>query len=167
MLPYPQRSIRTEQFIYIINFEPDRWPMGDPLGLDDDRPTPTEEQLTNDTFVTLRDMDASPTKAWLVTHREEHDVEPLYELAFGKRPREELYDLKNDPDYMNNVADDPEYEHIRADLESRLLAILEREEDPRLTEQPCRYEYEPYAGKVPKVWFEAAAEEQSLYNPSQ
>lgn len=167
MLPYPQRSIRTDQFIYIINFEPDRWPMGDPLGLDDDRPTPTEDQLTNDTFVTLRDMDASPTKAWLVTHREEHDVEPLYELAFGKRPREELYDLKNDPDYMNNVAEDPEYEHIRADLESRLLAILEREEDPRLTEQPCRYEYEPYAGKVPKVWFEAAAEEQSLYNPSQ
>ena len=169
MLPYPQRSIRTEDFIYIINFEPERWPMGDPLGLDrsDDRPMPTTEQLTNDTFVTLRDMDASPTKAWLVTHREEHDVEPLYELAFGKRPREELYDLKKDPDYMHNVANNPDYEDIRASLEARLLEILARENDPRLMEQPCRYEYEPYAGKVPKVWFEAAAEEQELYNPSQ
>ena len=167
MLPYPQRSIRTEDFIYIINFEPDRWPMGDPIGLDgSNRPTPTNEQLTNDTFVTFRDMDASPTKAWLITHREEHDVEPLYDLAFGKRPREELYDLKGDPDYLNNVADHPDYQEIKAELNARLMKVLDEQSDPRLTEQPCRYEYEPYAGKVPKVWFESAAAEQELYNPS-
>ena len=132
MLPYPQRSIRTADFIYIVNFEPDRWPMGDPLGLEDesDRQAPSIEDLTHDTFATLRDMDASPTKAWLVTHREEHDVEPLYQLAFGKRPREELYDLNADPDYMTNVADDPNYEPIRAALETRLMAILEAENDP-------------------------------------
>ena len=94
---------------------------------------PSIEDLTHDTFATLRDMDASPTKAWLVTHREEHDVEPLYQLAFGKRPREELYDLNADPDYMTNVADDPNYEPIRAALETRLMAILEAENDPRLT----------------------------------
>ena len=166
MLPYPQRAIRTSDFIYIINFEPDRWPVGDPIGLEgDDRPAPTAEQLAHDTFVTFRDMDASPTKAWLVTHREEQDVEPLYELAFGKRPREELYDLRVDPHYLHNVAAEPAYETVRADLEARLLAVLEEQRDPRLMEQPCRYEYEPYAGKVPKVWFEAAAEEQSLFNP--
>ena len=168
MLPYPQRALRTRDYIYIVNFEPDRWPMGDPLGIDgDDRPAPTVEQLTNDTFVTFRDMDASPTKAWLVTHREEHDVEPLYDLAFGKRPREELYDLNNDPHYLHNVATDPAYASVRADMEARLLAVLKAQSDPRLMEQPCRYEYEPYAGKVPKVWFEAAAAEQALYNPSQ
>ncbi len=167
MLPYPQRSIRTRDFIYIINFEPDRWPMGDPVGLDgaDDRPEPSIEDLTHDTFATFRDMDASPTKAWLISHREEHDVEPLYDLAFGKRPREELYDLRSDPDYLNNVAAEPAYEQIRANLERRLLRILETQADPRLTEQPCRYEYEPYAGRVPRVWFEAAAEEQTLLNP--
>ena len=168
MLPYPQRSIRTEDFIYIINFEPDRWPMGDPLGLEagSDRPTPTPEDLTHDTFVAFRDMDASPTKAWLITHREEDDIEPLYDLAFGKRPREELYDLRIDPDYMHNVAADPAYEETRAALEARLLAVLTAEQDPRLTEQPCRYEYEPYAGKVPQVWFEAAAAEQEIFNPT-
>jgi len=168
MLPYPQRSIRTGDHIYIINFEPDRWPMGDPLGIDgfDDRPEPGVEALTDDTFVTYRDMDASPTKAWLITHREEDDVEPLYQLAFGKRPREELYDLRLDPHYLTNVAADPAYSEIRADLERRLLNQLETQNDPRLTEQPCRYEYEPYAGKVPKVWFEAAAEEQALFRPS-
>ena len=138
------------------------------MGLDDfdERPEPDIDALTHDTFATFRDMDASPTKAWLITHREEHDVEPLYDLAFGKRPREELYDLKADPHYMNNVAMDPAYEAIRAMLEAKLLAILQAENDPRLMEQPCRYEYEPYAGKVSKVWFEAAAEEQSLLNPT-
>ena len=34
-LPYPQRCLREKDHIYIINFEPDRWPMGDPRGLDD------------------------------------------------------------------------------------------------------------------------------------
>ncbi|MDC1019640.1 hypothetical protein OAR36_14405, partial [Pseudomonadales bacterium] len=58
-------------------------------------------------------------------------------------------------------------EPIRAALETRLMAILEAESDPRLVEQPCRYEYEPYAGKVAKVWFEAAAEEQGTFNPTQ
>ncbi len=27
-LPYPQRAIRTRDFLYIRNFKPDRWPMG-------------------------------------------------------------------------------------------------------------------------------------------
>ena len=167
MLPYPQRSIRTERYIYIINFEPDRWPMGDPIGLNgDSRPTPTPDELTHDTFATLRDMDASPTKAWLITHREELDVEPLYDLAFGKRPKEELYDLQQDPDYMNNVAQDSAYAGVRESLQRRLIAVLQKYDDPRLTEQPCRYEYEPYAGRVPRVWFEAAAAEQDTFNPT-
>ena len=107
-LPYPQRSLRTRDFIYIVNFEPDRWPMGDPKGLDDpSTPAPDFETLAYDTFVAYADLDASPTKAWMIHHREDHDVEPLYDLAFGKRPREELYDLNEDPHYMNNVADDP------------------------------------------------------------
>jgi len=168
MLPYPQRSVRTRDFIYIINFEPDRWPMGDPLGLDgfDDRPAPSAEALRDDTSATYRDMDASPTKAWLITHREDHDVEPLYDLAFGKRPREELYDLRVDPDYLTNVAGEPAYAEVRARLERMLLDELEAHDDPRLTEQPCRYEHEPFAGRVPRVWFEVVAEEQALFNPT-
>ena len=29
-LPYPQRAIRDSSFLYIQNFEPDRWPAGSP-----------------------------------------------------------------------------------------------------------------------------------------
>ena len=145
-LPYPQRSLRTRDFIYIVNFEPDRWPMGDPKGLDDPNTTaPDFETLAYDTFVAYADLDASPTKAWMIHHREDHDVEPLYELAFGKRPREELYDLNEDPHYMNNVADAPAYANVRSQLEGRLIDVLRAQHDPRLMEQPCRYEFEPYA----------------------
>ena len=146
-LPYPQRAIRTEDFIYIINFEPDRWPMGDPKGVNQpNSELPSYQALAYDTFVTYPDLDASPTKAYMIQHREDLDVEPLFELGFGKRPREELYDLKRDPDYMKNVADDPAYDNVRGELEARLMKTLEEQDDPRLMEQPCRYEYEPYAG---------------------
>jgi len=69
-------------------------------------------------------------------------------LSFGKRPREELYDLAKDPDYMNNVALDPSYANIRKKLEEKLFSILKLNNDPRLTEDPCRFEYEPYAGPL-------------------
>ena len=148
-LPYPQRSIRVKDFIYIVNFEPDRWPMGDPRGLDNPKTeAPDFQDLAYNTFVAYADLDASPTKAWMIEHREDLDVEPLFELGFGKRPREELYDLNEDPHYLKNVADDPAYANIKGQLESRLLKLLEEQADPRLMEQPCRYEYEPYAGNM-------------------
>jgi uncharacterized sulfatase len=58
-------------------------------------------------------------------------VEPLYHLAFGKRPREELYDLQRDPDYMNNVAQDSAYAEARENLQQRLIAVLQQYDDPQ------------------------------------
>ena len=80
-LPYPQRSIREREYIYIINFEPDRWPMGDPKGLDDpSTPAPDFKALSEDVGIAYRDMDASPTKAWIIHHRDEDDVERCISL---------------------------------------------------------------------------------------
>jgi len=44
-LPYPQRAIRTRDFLYIRNFAPQRWPMGTPTGLDNPATEPTFEQV--------------------------------------------------------------------------------------------------------------------------
>jgi len=149
-LPYPQRSIRTKDYLYIINFEPDRWPMGSPEGLDDpDAPAPDYETLAKETFVCYGDFDASPTKAWMIHHRADETVRPLYELGFGKRPRIELYDLRTDLDYMNNVAGQAEYRQVEAELNERLLQELRGHQDPRIVEEPCRFESAPYAGPVP------------------
>ena len=143
------RAIRTRDFLYIHNFEPDRWPVGDPRGLDD----PNAEAPSWDSFMAssrpaYSDMDGGPTKAWMIHHRADEDVKPLFEIGFGKRPREELYDLRVDPHYMNNVATDPDYEQARKDLANELMGLLRENDDPRLVESPCRFEQAPYAGPL-------------------
>ncbi len=148
-LPYPQRAIRTADFLYIHNFAPDRWPAGDPMGLDDPNVEPPPyEELTNDTHNCYADFDASPTKAWMIHHRGEEDVLLPFELGFGLRPERELYDLRKDPDYMNNVAGEPEYQDVLNRLEDQLMDLLREQDDPRVMESPCRYENAPYAGPV-------------------
>lgn len=145
-LPYPQRAIRTKDFLYIHNFAPDRWPVGDPNGLDDLQATaPDFADLCNNTFVAYSDLDAGPTKAWMIHHRAEPDVQPLFELGFGKRPREELFDLRVDPHYMNNVANEPDYAEIRQRLSSQLMQVLREQNDPRIIDEDCRFERAPFA----------------------
>jgi arylsulfatase A-like enzyme len=149
MRPYPQRAIRTEDYIYIVNFEPDRWPMGDPKGLDDiSAAPPAYELLQWKTHTVYSDFDASPTKAWMIYNRAEDEVKPLFELAFGKRAKEELYDLSRDPSYMNNIAEDKGYEGIKTALKMKLFQELKKYNDPRVVETPCRFETQPYAGEL-------------------
>ncbi len=149
-LPYPQRSIRTHDYLYIRNFAPERWPMGDPRGLDDPAaPPPSYDELASQTFVAYADLDASPTKAWMIHHRGEEAVKPLYQLGFAKRPAEELYDLRADPHHMHNLAGDPGHETVRADLAVRLMQVLMQNDDPRVGESPPRFEREPYTADYP------------------
>lgn len=144
-LPYPQRAIRTKTHIYIRNFKPDRWPMGDPKGLDDyNAEAPAFELLEHETYTAYADMDAGPTKAWMVHHRAEDEVQNLFDIGFGKRPAEELYDLRTDPHYMNNLAGDPAHEEVRAELSKLLMDELVKQKDPRVVEEDCRFEKAPF-----------------------
>ena len=54
-------------------------------------------------------------------------------MAFGKRPEFELFDLKNDPEQMVNVAYEPEFTEIQAELEAQLVDYLVETGDPRET----------------------------------
>jgi len=144
-LPYPQRAIRTHDFLYIRNFAPDRWPMGDPAGLDD--PTtepPSYDELRNNTMIAYSDMDASPTKAWMIHHRAEEQYRGLFQIGFGKFPAEELYDLRRDPHHMNNVVEDPAYREVRQRLADQLMSVLKKQGDPRVVEPDCRFERSPF-----------------------
>lgn len=147
-LPYPQRCIRTPDYSFIINFRPDRYPLGDPYRLEGDNP-PSEKEITESTFVTLPDEDAGPTKAWIVTHRNDPDGKTYFDHAYGKRPREELFDLTKDPHQMKNVADDPAYANVVKDLRKRLLAELKRTGDPRVINNGQFFETPPMAGPIP------------------
>lgn len=147
-LPYPQRALRTNQYLYILNFEPERWPLGNPYNLEDPA-GPSVASLENITYTTFMDMDASPTKAWLVTHRADPRWKAHYELAFAPRPREELYALADDRHQVHNVAADPAHADLCRDLNRRLLAELERTGDPRVTGDRLLYEQPPFTGPPP------------------
>ena len=145
-LPYPQRALRTKEYLYIVNFRPDRFPMGDPKVVTP-QSAPHRDVLTNDTFVAFGDLDASPTKAWMIAHR--HDEPQLFQHGFGKRPSEELYVLAEDPDQLHNVAGDPEHATIKHELRRQLLAELVRTGDPRVTGDGMQFERLPFTGGQP------------------
>ncbi len=146
-LPYPQRAIRTHGHLLILNFKPDRWPLGEPYRLAGGHP-PSAQEITENTRVTLPDEDAGPTKAWLIGRREDPQWRAHYEWVYGRREGVELYDLKTDPHQVKNVATDPAYAMLRAELEKRLLDELRRTGDPRLIEGGRFFETPPMAGPL-------------------
>jgi len=143
-LPYPQRSIRTRDFLYIRNFAPERWPMGTPTGMGDPAQEPSFEKLEQNTFAAFGDLDASPTKAWMVKHRRDPQWRKHWQLGFEKRPAEELYDLRRDTDYLHNVADDPAYAETRKKLSQRLMDTLKATGDPRVQGDGKTFERPPF-----------------------
>ena len=145
--PYPQRAIRTQDFLYIINFRSDRWPLGDPYRLDGDN-SPSFTEIADVTRCTIPDEDAGPTKAWLIGMRNDPKWKSLFDGAYAKRPREELYDLKSDPQQIKNVATDPSYAETRMVLEAQLLDELRRTGDPRLVDNGRFFETPPISGPV-------------------
>ncbi len=142
-LPYPMRAIRTKDFVFIRNFAPDRWPMGAPFAVTDTG-EPSARELENNTRLAFPDMDASPTKAWLVAHRRAADGKEFYDRAFAKRPAEELHDLRADPGQMKNMADEPSFLVKKNALAQRLMKILTDTGDPRVTGDGLKFERTPF-----------------------
>lgn len=142
--PYPIRAIRTVDHLYIINFKPDRWPMGAPYDIKPDS-APDFDTLANNTYAGFRDIDASPTKAWIVEHRNDDNMAGFLKFAWGKRPAEELYDLRKDPFQMNNLAGNQEYEAVREKLRGELMTDLKANKDPRLANDA--FDRSPYTSQ--------------------
>jgi arylsulfatase A-like enzyme len=145
--PYPQRAIRTQQYLYIVNFRPDRMPLGDHYRLAGQK-EPTIEEVTEETRVTLPDEDAGPTKAWLVSVRNDPQWKEHFNWVYGLRPREELYDLTKDPYQTKNVASAVDYADVRSELEQRLMKTLRETGDPRMIDDGKFFETPPMAGPV-------------------
>ena len=108
-LGYPTRGIREGSFFYVRNFAPDRWPCGNPE-------------------LELKDTDASPSKSFVATLGEQ---DPFWQHAYGKRPAEQMFNLSSDPDCVTNLAADPAFASKAAALRAKLMAELERQQDPR------------------------------------
>ena len=121
--------------------------MGDHYNLDTDKEA-NSNQLTNNTFVTIADEDAGPTKSWIIRNRKDPKVASFFNRAYGKRPAEELYDLKTDPHQMNNLAGVEKYQKVKNKLSSKLMNILVSSKDPRVIDQGSYFEKPPLSGPV-------------------
>lgn len=110
---YPVRGIIKDNHLYLINFEPDRWPAGNP-----------ETGYLN--------CDGSPTKTVILDHRKEDLAEKYWQWSFGKRPEFELYKIDEDPYCLHNLAETGSSQPLRKILHDQLLEELRVQEDPRI-----------------------------------
>ena len=110
---YPMRALRGERWLYVRNLEPEGWPAG--WEAPGKRP--------------FRDCDNGPTKSYLLAHRDEHPA--AFDLCFGRRPAEELFDLTSDRFQVENLATDPAHAETLGALRARLDRRLRALGDPR------------------------------------
>jgi arylsulfatase A-like enzyme len=118
-----EAGIHVGQLYYIHNFAPDRWPCGNPE-------------------LDLLDTDKGPTKKLI---EDLGQGNRCWELSFGKRPAEELFDLATDPDCLKNLAADPAWKAKAAALREQLFAELKRQNDPRILGQGDVFDRYPTA----------------------
>lgn len=123
---YPARGIVAGDMLYLRNYEPDRWPAGNPE-------------------TGYLDTDGGATKTEILTNRRKTGTDPHWTLCFGKHPAEELYDLHRDPDCLTNLAGDPLRTGEKRLLETRMVAALKAQEDPRALGQGSVYDTYPPA----------------------
>ena len=119
---YPVRGIVKGDMLYLQNYETSRWPAGNP-----------ETDFGN--------CDPGPTK----------EVVKLlggyyFDLSFGKRPPDELYDLKRDPECVNNLAHDLAHAQTMEELRYTMMRMLKEEQDPRALGEAAIFDTYKYVG---------------------
>lgn len=132
-LSYPVRAVRTDDWLYIRNFRPDRWPAGDP-----------------ELYVSVGpygDIDGGLSKTLLLERREDTAIARFFGLATARRPAEELYDLQADSGQLINVAADARRSAVKARLRRTLEAWMKTTGDPRATTDDDRWDRFPYYGQ--------------------
>ncbi len=162
---YPMRAIRTKKYLYIRNYKPDRWPEGDPVANEygkkisaDDiyfRKNEKGEYISQDPF----------KSSWTYKYTYLKPGTKLFNLAFGKRPSEELYDIIADPDCMNNILKAGEYKQIADSLYQILQNILITQGDPRECGYGDIFDSYPYYGTIPFFKATGGFQEYGQYNP--
>ncbi len=123
---YPIRGIISNGFLYLRNYKPGRWPAGNP-----------ETGYLN--------CDGSPTKSWILSLRRSENQIRYWELCFGMREEEELYNIGNDPECMNNLVNNPGYSSVWQELRERMFDLLLEQRDPRVLGKGDIFDKYPYS----------------------
>jgi N-sulfoglucosamine sulfohydrolase len=139
-MSYPERAVRTKDFLYIRNLRPNLWPSSDPQS----------EASTDLIGRAFADIDGGPTKTVLLERRDDPKIKPFFEMACAKRPAEELYDIKKDPWQLRNVVDLPEYAEAKRKMRGLLDEWMTSTGDPRAKGETDFWDTCPYYGNKTK-----------------
>ncbi len=132
---YPIRGFVKGDMMYLRNFETDRYPQGDPV-------------------TGYLNCDGSPTKTEILKLRKQIPLQHYWKLAFGKRSKEELYNLKTDPECMVNLAAKKEYQKIKATLKKEMTEKLTVQKDPRILGNGAIFDTYKYADAKNQNFYE-------------
>jgi arylsulfatase A-like enzyme len=132
---YPIRGIVKDDALYLRNYEPTRWPAGNP-----------ETGYLN--------CDGGPTKTVILEARRAGGDRSLWELAFGKRPAEEFYELKHDPYCLRNLAGMPQHRVRQQQLRREMEEQLRAEGDPRQFGRGAIFDRYVYADEKTRNFYE-------------
>lgn len=153
-LSYPQRAIRTHDFLYIYNFKSERWPAGPGMKFDKvgyDNSGRIINSINSDPHGGYHDIDACPSLTFLINQRNDPEFGKFLRLATDKRPAEELFDIRNDPACVNNLAANPEHAETRQLLHDRLMKELRVTGDARVLDGGDIWETYPRVSSL--RWF--------------
>lgn len=123
---YPIREIIKGGFLYLINFKTDRWPVGNPK-------------------TGYLNCDGSPTKTQILNMRRDGHSQEYWNLSFGKRVEEELYNIVNDPECMYNLTGKMNMTSIKKNLRTQLEKELLEQSDPRILGAGDVFDKYPYS----------------------
>lgn len=126
---YPVRGILKGDYLYLRNFKPERWPKGNP-----------ETGYLN--------CDGSPTKTYILDTRRKKGIMEYWQLNFGKREAEEMYNVVEDPFCINNLALDETYAELKNKLSAEMTQKLTEQSDPRILGNGDIFDNYPYQGAV-------------------
>ncbi len=110
---YPIRALLSGDYLYIHNYESDRWPAGNPS-------------------TGYMNMDGSPTKTEIIKSRKDSLTRHYWDLSMGKRGEYELYNISVDPQCMNNLASESTYAEFLQGMEKEMTIKLKNQGDPRM-----------------------------------
>lgn len=135
---YPQRVIRSNEYLLVWNMKPQRWPMGAPQRMKpgtEDELLPLygiDEKGSHHSGWAFTDIDGSPSKSYIIENWQNQKIKPYFDLSVAKRPEFELYHIKRDPFNLNNLIGNSDYKDIEIKLREALKQELIRSNDPRM-----------------------------------
>jgi len=135
---YPQRIIRSKDFLLVWNMKPERWPSGAPQRLIPGTTTELyplygmDENGKHHSEWAFTDIDAAPTKSFLIENMNDENVAPYFKMTHDKRTEFELFNIQNDPYCLNNLVGNENFVEIEKEMKTVLLDELKRSKDTRI-----------------------------------